>query len=1000
MGQRNVWQWNGGKAVTFIPLPNTPLPQVPVTRNTFRIPLLRLGLGAFIAPLRFAFALLLLIGGPVHAQETGSVAGVVVSSWDGALLAGATVTVRGTTLAAQTDSSGKFQLNGVPVGEQVLRFSKSSYAAAVVTDVRVLPGQTTTVNGNLRPEFYEMEEYEVTAEEFTQQTEQIIFERQQSGAMVDGVGSEMFSKFGSSDAADIMSKVSGTTVVDGKYAVIRGLTDRYSAATLNGAELPSADPYRRSASLDMFPAKIIDRVTVAKTFTPDQPGSFTGGNINIVTKTAPDKAFATFEMGASYNTQASLNEDFLTYPGGGTDWLGMDDGTRALASELAAADLVIPSRFTIVNLNNASQAAIRLAAIAELDRLTRALGPATMGPTTDSAPLNHSFLATAGGSTTLFGLPAGVYMSLPYSRTFSFYDNGKVQRHSYNGSSGTLDVNKDYTEVKGTTEVNWAGTAGVSLQLAKGHDVGYTFLFNQYAEDSARIRAGTDYYNGGSVDLNRLQFIERNLTTHQFKGAHTLEGLNNVRLDWLLTASETTQDEPDTRFYNTFNGQFGTGSDEPLYPARFFRDLTEKALDGKADVTIPFQQWNDDEGEFKLGFMQNNADRAFNERIFYYDTTLQPTDPEDFLTPDSLGHSTPVTNGNLVTYSWPVNLRQRYDKSFYTGQRTINAGYAMVDTPVLSWLRFIGGARVESTDISVTSYSTVASLSSPSGQTNTTQLQETDVLPAAALVFSLRTNMTLRASYGETIARPSFRELAGIRSYDPVLDVLLEGNPNLTMTHVKNYDLRWEWFPGPGDVLSVGVFHKVLDAPIIPKFVQASGDVLTYANGSEAIVQGVEFEARKSLGFLGADLRNFTVGGNLSLIKSEMDLLPGELAYKQQFDPNISPTVPLVDQSPYIFNFDLTYDNPRTATTVTAAYNIFGPRLLATSLNSPDIYEQPVASLDLVVSQRLSKHWKVKFTAKNLLNPEVKKTYGEDEQAIYSSHTRGITFGLSLAAEF
>lgn len=934
------------------------------------------------------------------AQDAGSVSGVVVSAWDGSTLGNVAVTVRGTTLATQTDASGRYELKNVPPGEQVLRLSKSGYAAAVVTDVRVLPGQMSTVNGNLRPEFYDLEEYEVTAEEFTQQSEQIIFERQQSGAMVDAVGSEMFSKFGSSDAADIVSKVSGATVVEGKYAVIRGLTDRYSAATLNGAELPSADPYRRSASLDMFPAKIIDRVNVTKTFTPDQSGSFTGGSITIVTKSAPDKAFASLEVGASYNTQASLNDDFLTTPGGDTDWLGKDDGTRALAPELAGFNLRIPQRFTIVNLNNAGQAATRLDAIAELDRLTEALGAAAMGPTTERSPLNHGFLATAGGSTQLFGAPVGVFFSVPYSHTYSFYDNGQVGRYTYSGTSGGLDANKDYREAKGASEVNWAATMGLSVQLAEGHDVGYTFLFNQYAEDSARVRAGTDFYNGGTVNLNRLQYIERNLTSHQFKGGHTLAGLDNVRLDWLLTASETTQDEPDTRFYNTFNGQFGTGSDEPLYPARFFRDLTETSLDGKADLTIPFRQWDDAEGLFKLGGAQGSADRDFNERIFYYDTTLQPTAPEDFLTPDRLGHATPVTNGNTLTYSWPTNLRQRYDKSFYTGERTISAGYGMVDTPLSDWVRFIGGVRVEATDIQVTSFSTVASLSAPSGRTNRTELEETDLLPAASLVFSLQTNMNLRASYGETVARPSFRELAGIRSYDPVLDVLLEGNPNLTMTHVRNYDLRWEWFLAPGDLLSVGVFFKSLDAPIIPKFVQATGDVLTYANGSDATVQGIEFEARKSLGFLGEEMQNFTLGGNLTLIESEMDLLPAELAFKQQFDPNTSPTIPLVDQSPYIINLDLTYDNRRSATTVTVAYNIFGPRLLATSLNSPDIYEQPVASLDLVITQRLSQHWKVKFSAKNLLDPKVEKTYGEDAEAIYSSYTRGITFGLSLAAEF
>jgi hypothetical protein len=178
----------------------------------------------------------------LRAQEVGSVGGLVVSSWDGAPLPGVTVTVRGTTLAAQSSAAGRYQLNSIPVGTQVLRFSKSGFASAVVTDVRILPGQTNNVDGNLRPEFYEMEEFEVTAEEFSEQTEQILFERQQSGAMLEGIGSDMLKNLAVSDAAGALTKVTGATVADGKYAVIRGLADRYTFTTLNGLELPSADP--------------------------------------------------------------------------------------------------------------------------------------------------------------------------------------------------------------------------------------------------------------------------------------------------------------------------------------------------------------------------------------------------------------------------------------------------------------------------------------------------------------------------------------------------------------------------------------------------------------------------------------------------------------------------------------------------------------------------------------------------------------------------------------
>lgn len=249
---------------------------------------------------------------------------------------GVIVTVRGTTLATQTDATGRYELKNVPIGDQVLRFSKSAYASAVVTDVRVLLGQTTTVNGNLRPEFYEMEEYEVTAEEFTEQTEQIILERQQASALMDAIGADQFSKVGAGDAAEALSKVSGASVTGGKFAVIRGLADRYTFTTFNGVDIPSADPDRKAAQLDLFPAKFISRIDVSKTFAPDMAGGFAGGLINIVPRSFPEKFEFEMEAGLGYNTQASLRDDFPMSDRGATDWLGIDDGTRALPGAAAA----------------------------------------------------------------------------------------------------------------------------------------------------------------------------------------------------------------------------------------------------------------------------------------------------------------------------------------------------------------------------------------------------------------------------------------------------------------------------------------------------------------------------------------------------------------------------------------------------------------------------------------------------------------------------------------
>jgi hypothetical protein len=250
---------------------------------------------------------------------TGSISGAVLDSWQNSPLAGVVVTVRGTTLAATSDSGGRFTIQNVPAGEHGIVFSKSGFARATVTEVRVASGQGSTVNISLRPEFYEMEEYEVTAEELAEQEVQILFERQQSSALVDAIGSEQFSKLGATDAAEALGKVSGASIADGKFAVIRGLADRYTTTTLNGNELPSADPDRKAAQLDLLPAQFIGRMDVSKTFSPDMGGGFAGGSVNIVTRNYPEKFLLSLSAGTSYNTQASLNKEFLASDRGGTD---------------------------------------------------------------------------------------------------------------------------------------------------------------------------------------------------------------------------------------------------------------------------------------------------------------------------------------------------------------------------------------------------------------------------------------------------------------------------------------------------------------------------------------------------------------------------------------------------------------------------------------------------------------------------------------------------------
>ena len=850
---------------------------------------------------------------------------------------------------------------------------------------------------------------------------QLLADRAKAAASTESFGAEQISKSGVSDAGAIINKVSGAAVVDGKFPVIRGLNDRYITTTLNGGEIPSADPYRRSASLDIFPAQVIDKVVVAKTFTPDQPGTYTGGGINIVTKSFPEKPFANLSIGATYNSQATRNENFLTYSGGGRDWTGMDDGTRAIPKALASPNLVVPSvpantgRPTNPDIYNQ-----RFADANYIAELTRAMGETEFAPRREAPGPNYNFSAALGDTTHLLGRPFGVFAGLSYKRDFNFYENAVRRSYVRGINAGDFIVRSDYADTQSRDTVNWAGMVNFGYRLHEDHEVGFNFLYNQNSENIARQQVGSNTDDPGAIyHQNRLHFIERNLNTYQLKGTHRLPEVGQVKIDWLAGLAQTTQEEPDVRFFNYIqrggdNETGGGNVPDPKNPTRYFRDLNEDNRNLKLDVTVPFRQWSLNEGEFKLGLFDSFSKRSFVDREVYYQGSAPFNgDPNAYLNAEDFGYVATTNAVRNVLFDWRRFIQTR--DSAYDGEFGVRAGYLMVDVPlytsdatiklagqpVFNSLRFVGGARYETTDLSINSRSYLAN--SITGQsTNSSKLEQADLLPGIGLIWALETNRSVRLSYSKTIARPSFRELAGYRSYDPTLDVLLDGNPLLQMTAIENFDFRWEHFPRPGELFSVSLFYKKLENAIERRFVTTDGDIVSFANRASAKVYGVEFEVRKNLDFLDRNLSYFSVGGNLSLIASETPLTAEEINQKTgvfgkgNFDTKRS----LYDQSPYILNLDLSYDNPRLGTSASIVYNTAGPRIAVASLNTADIYEQPTPALDFILSQRIGRHASVKFIAKNLLNPIVDRTYGKDSDLLFSSFRKGMTFGLSLGYEF
>jgi TonB-dependent receptor len=953
--------------------------------------------------LPFLLLLGFMVGHGVGAQDTGGLTGTVLESWDGTTLPAVTVTVRGTTLATTTDGQGRYQLEGVPVGMQVVRFSKSGYAAAVVTEVQVLPGQRTTVNGTLRPEFYELEEYEVTAEVFSEQAVAILQERQNALSIMDAIGAEQFRRMGVSDAADIMTKVTGTTVVDGKFAVIRGLSDRYNATLLNGAEVPTADPYRKAAQLDLIPSAMIEQMQVSKTFTPELPGGFAGGVANIITRSFPDQFTLNFTLGMEYNTQATGNDAFLTYRGGATDWAGFDDGTRAMPEGLknvTSGQLATPPRVTR---ETPEQAQARREQADRVQGLMNSFESYQFAPTQEAPPPNLGGAFSVGDTVKVGERRFGYFANVQYSRKHQFYEDGYTAK--YRNAELDAEPFEFYQDSRSLTEVMWSSVINLGFEFTEDHEVGFNFIYNRAAEDMARRQVGLRPENLSDtlVDRSTLHWTERDLINYQIRGDHQLPEAAEMEISWLLSLASTTQSEPDQRYFNYGRAPDGSGNTinnnalpEPSVPTRNYRDLEEDNVTFRFDDRVPVRWWGDSEGAIKVGTMFVRSERTFVQRSFAFEKGVpfddweRSGDPNNYFTPENLQYTTTVTSQGATNYNFLRRFQtQQFGDYQYLGSQEVPAGYVSLEVPVGSRLKLVGGVRAEGTDLRLTS--------SGSQGSSGTKIQRLDLLPAAGAVFQVVTNMNLRLSYSQTLARPTYREIAPYESYDPIGDEIVRGNPNLQLTDITNYDVRWEWFPSPGAVLSVSGFYKELEHPIEKTIVTFGGGIVGFENREEATLYGLELEARHGLDVISERLGDFSAGVNFAYIKSEVPLTETE----QINDPNSPDPRPLYDQSEWMLNTDLTWERESLGTTATLAFNWAAPRIYLVDRGGPDIYEHPPMTLDLVVSQKLGRHWQLRFTAKNLLNPEYRRTYGDGfDDKIYSANTRGRVFGLQATWEY
>lgn len=946
--------------------------------------------------------LFIMLSAVCFAQQTGSITGTVVDKINGEPLISASVRVEGTALVAFADLDGKYLFRGVTPGTYSVVASFDGFADMTVEKVVVVAGKTTTCDFDLGADA--LQESMVVSAELRQDNEvSLLRHRQKAAAVSDAIGGEEIARGGGGNAADAVTKITGASVVGGKYVFIRGLGDRYTSTHLNGVEMPTADPDTKAFHADLLPANILDNIVTVKSFTPEKPGNFSGGIIDIGTKTMPTELTFEVSLKGSYNAQVTGDDNMLSYAGGGHDWAGSDDGSRALPALLEDGQLGIPT----------IQQARRDEALANrLDAISRAFTP-VMEPSTTKAPYNQGYAVSLGNRHELFDNELGFLASVNYSRNFTGYNDRQIGHWKLTESATDANdlVNQsNFIGQEGKDAVNWGGLLTMNYNLGRHSRLNFNAIYTQSGESTANAYAGSwaeQFSDENTVLESRvLKYSERNLTSFQLGGEHVFERLNGTTLKWNISDSSTRLDEPDTRIFTNHSTLRDTPTGpQTVYsiarsnynnPARYWRDLQEDGLTFSLDLGVEVPSFNSLDGRLSFGLASDRKKRDFNELRFEYafDSGVRYD-----------GTSDSVFGQDVIGLRGFNEQRQRYEFGSvlqlapdaaggdYDGDQTVDAAYVMAELPITAKLRAIAGARYEAADMEVTNGTTAGTL------------DDKDLLPSVNFIYETGGNTNYRLSYGRTLARPNFREKAPYASYDFIADGIFVGNPDLERTLIDNFDLRWERFPRAGELMAATLFYKQFENPIEraynPRYASEFGEK-TYINVDAATVYGLELEYRKRFDqavLEGNANHLFSVGANVSLIESEVDIPAEELAFILLRDPNHSKTRTLQGQSPYLVNLSLNYDSANGNTAASLYYNVFGERLDEVGVGgAPDALEQPRGQLDFTLAQSLYRQLKLKFLAKNLLDEPieiVQKFKGKDYiQTLYKT---GTSYSISLS---
>ncbi len=903
---------------------------------------------------------------PLQAQtpNVGRIAGRIMNATTGEPIPGAQVTVLGTSIATITVWTGQFELTGVPVGRWSISVRAIGYTPKTIADLDVRPDSTIPLDVSLGAAIVQLEGVTVTAAQERGSVNAALDQQRTSSQIVNAVTAEQMSHSPDGDAGEAVRRVSGVTVQDGKYVFVRGLGERYTTTSLNNARIPSPEPDRKVVPFDLFPSSLLESITTAKTFTPDQPGDFSGAAVNLKTRDFPLERHASISLAGGGNT-AATGRDLAQAPTVGNEWLGQPGRERRLPGPAQAIDrpsdlaTMSPAQVNAVigSFRNAWSSHVRQGSEAGTLSLS-------VGGRADAAPV-----------------PLGYLAAFTYSNSQDVRRDERRALAVSGGGPGLTRAQNAYFGGTTTAGVLWGGLLNLSAQLGARATLATQNTFSLSADNQAIHLAGANEEFASEFDITRLTFTQRLVRSNQLSGQVQLGDRHHI--DWAVTSSGVRRYEPD-RSDLVYLAQVDSAraTSQPLSwwggprsAVRTFSDLHESGTELAANYRLSFGSPARPHA-VKVGADYRSVHRASDSRSFDV-INNDLSDTERSQPAETIFDGSYAAAGRLLLFL-------DANGGHYTATDRLAAGYGQLELSLGERLRLIGGARVEDAQLHVQSLTAQGDSASP-------RLHNVDVLPALALTVRLSPKQNLRLSASQTLSRPEYRELSPVPYADILGGLTVFGNPGLRRALIRNLDARWEWYPGPSEVISVGVFAKQFDHPIEKVIVAQTGaSALSFVNAAGASNVGVELELRRNLSMLSPSLLPLTVFTNATFMRSR--IRPGN----DSIASNTSANRPMMGQAGYVVNAGLSYASANGRIIATAFYNVVGRRIVEVGQQPlPDAYELPRHVVDATVQTQLGPRLALKLDAKNLLDAPYRVVQGSVTRLRYHAG-RVVTLGVTL----